>query len=92
MANSSRTADLLEHEFLPVRAKLLEVGAALDRLDRAGGQPDNDPRLTDICSAIQILLRSTPDRAEQIQMLFSREYDDAWQEKFATSDDLLDRG
>ena len=27
---------IMEQEFFPLRAKLLEIGAALDRLDRAG--------------------------------------------------------
>jgi len=79
----SRTArDTFDQEFLPVRAKLLEVAAALDRIDRSAGSLANDARRTQIQAAIQVLLRPEDDRAEQIQLIFSRQYDYDWREKF----------
>jgi hypothetical protein len=33
-------------------------------------------------AAIQVLLRPDDDRAEQIQLIFSRPYDGGWREKF----------
>jgi hypothetical protein len=78
-----RTASLVfEQELLPIRAKLLEVAAALDRIDRAKGSAGGDQRRTQVQAAIQILLRPEDDRAEQIQLIFSRPYEDDWQEKF----------
>jgi hypothetical protein len=44
MANSRTARDVFDQEFLTIRAKLLEVAAALDRIDRAGGSLANDPR------------------------------------------------
>ena len=73
---------ILDREFLVIRAKLLEVGAALDRLERAEGDVSNDHRLQLIRDAIELVASDGPHRAERIQLLFSREDDEAWQEKF----------
>lgn len=73
---------MFDQEFLPVRAKLLEVAAALDRLDRAGGVPATDSRRTQVQAAIQVLLRPEDDRAEQLQLIFSRPFEGNWREKF----------
>jgi hypothetical protein len=75
-------ADVFEQEFLPIRAKILEIASALDRLDRASGSISSDPRHEKIRAAIHTLLRPDDDRAEQVQLIFSRPYDDEWQEKF----------
>jgi hypothetical protein len=83
MQMSTRTArHVFDQEFLAVRAKLLEVAAALDRVDRSEGSLDNDLRRTQIQAAIQVLLRPDDDRAEQVQLIFSRPYDHDWREKF----------
>jgi hypothetical protein len=76
------TASTFEQEFLPLRAKLLEIAAALDRLDRTGEPPDREPRRAKIRAAIEVLLESDGDRAEQIQLVFSRPYEDEWRETF----------
>ncbi len=73
---------VLEQEFLPIRAKILEIAAALDRLDRAEGSLEADKRKAQIRAAIEALLQSEDDRAEQVQLIFSRHYDDDWQKKF----------
>jgi hypothetical protein len=84
MADPRTTTAVFDQEFLPIRAKLLEVAAALDRLGRAegAGGAANDPRCEKIRDAISTLLQSHDDRAEQLQLIFSRPYDDEWQEKF----------
>ena len=85
---SVRTARVVfDQEFLPVRAKLLEVAAALDRIDRVDGSIANDPRRTQVQAAIQILLRPEEDRAEQIQLIFSRPYEGEWRRKFRMTND-----
>ncbi len=84
---SSRTArEVFDQEFLPIRAKLLEVAAALDRIDRSGGSLANDPRRTQIQAAIQVLLRPDDDRAEQLQFIFSRPYEEEWREKLGVGE------
>lgn len=75
---------ILEREFLDIRAKILEVAAALDRIDRGEGDVNSDSRMQLIANAISIIASEQPDpiRAEKIQLLFSLEYDDNWIEKF----------
>jgi hypothetical protein len=81
MRNGRVAAEVFDQELLPIRAKLLEVAAALDRIDRATGSVVTDPRRTQVQAAIQVLLRPEDDRAEQIQLIFSRQYADDWREK-----------
>src|SRR5688572_14992638 len=91
-ANSMTSLAILNREFFEMRARLLELAASFDRLDRAvqnlsgqnGAQPDlaDDQRMQRIRAALDVLASPGPDRAEQIQLIFSRAYDDDWQEKF----------
>ena len=71
--------EVLNREFLDVRAKLLEVAAAFDRMDRASGSVANDPRMGKIRQALQLLLQEDAGRAEELQLIFSRPYEDDWQ-------------
>ena len=81
MSNGRAAAEVFDQELLPIRAKILEVAAALDRIDRASGSVGTDPRRTQVQAAIQVLLRPEDDRAEQVQLIFSRQYERAWREK-----------
>lgn len=85
MAISTReAAEVLGSEFLVTRGKILELAAALDRIDRApehlGHHPD--PRMSQIRQALEALLRPEPSRAETIQRIFSREYNSKWQDEY----------
>lgn len=71
-------AEVLNREFLEIRARLLHIASSLDRLDRAEGDVTGDSRLEKIRQALEILASGQPDRAEQIQLLFSRSYDPDW--------------
>ncbi len=70
-----------------MRAKLLEVAAGLDRLDRSSGSLASDSRRKQLHAAVEVLLRADGDRAEQIQLIFSRQYEDDWREKFGMTND-----
>lgn len=72
---------ILDREYLEVRAKILELAAAFDRLDRGRGDVAGDPRLALIHEALNVLRSDEDDRAEQVQLIFSRQYDDDWQTK-----------
>ncbi len=80
---------VLDQFYLEARARLLEVAATLDRVDRGGMGSQDDPRLGLLRQAIHVLDQSTsknnPDRAEQLQLLFSRQYDASWLKKFEPS-------
>ncbi len=73
---------VLDREFLQIRAKILELAASFDRFDRGDGSVDDDPRLRRIQEALDVLRESKTDRAEQIQLVFSRAYEDDWQKQF----------
>jgi hypothetical protein len=81
MTKTRTASDVFEQEFLQIRAKILEVAAALDRLDRANGSVESDSRRLQIQAAIQVLMRPDEDRAEKVQLIFSRAYAENWQEK-----------
>ena len=74
--------EVLDREYLELRAKILELAASFDRLDRAEGFVKDDPRLALLHEGIDVLKDTNGDRAEQVQLLFSLPYDDDWQQKF----------
>lgn len=74
-------AQILDREYLEMRARILELAACLDRLDRAQGSVDDDDKLVSIRKGIEILC-GEGERAKQVQMLFSRQYDQNWTEEF----------
>jgi hypothetical protein len=66
--------EVLGTYFLDIRCQLLEIGATLDRLDRAAsGEVLADQRLVKIYQSLQLLAdrETTPDRAERLLNLFS---------------------
>lgn len=74
---------ILDREFLEMRAKTLELAACLDRMQRAEGNMGDDPRIANLQKAIAVLAGDDPNRAERIQQIFSRAYDENWREVFA---------
>ena len=76
--------EVLDRYFLETRCKLLEIAATLDRIDRAEGGDSvlDDPRRQKINHALELLKEERGDRAEQLQLLFSREYDPDWIREF----------
>ncbi len=80
MSTESSSHEILDREFLPIRAKILEIAASLDRIQRASGNVAEDPRLLQLHTAISKLLADDPDRAKQIQLLFSRPYQQQWRD------------
>jgi hypothetical protein len=72
---SGSTANMLGAEFLGIRCRLVEVAAALDRIDRAKDSAA-DPRTAQIRRSLEILAADGPDRAERVQMVFSLPYEE----------------
>lgn len=77
--------EVLDREFLELRAGLLQVAAQLDRLDRAAGSVADDPRMEGVRRALQVLAGPEVNRAEQVQLVFSRPYDADWKETLQLS-------
>lgn len=83
MPNSVHDApEVLNREFLEIRARLVQVAALMDRLDRAAGSVANDPRIAGIRESIEVLAEPGPGRAEKLQLIFSRQYEADWKSKF----------
>ena len=87
---SQTKSQVLQETYLTVRAKLLEIAATLDRIDRAADDDamlEDDMRYKRLRQGIQLLLNeSTAEdstRAESMQLLFSRTYDEDWPNQFA---------
>jgi len=79
-------AEMLNREFLEVRARLLQIAASLDRIGRAEGSAA-DGRLERIRQSLEILQGESAGRAERIQLLFSRPYEEAWRGRFGLEQD-----
>ncbi len=73
---------ILDREFLELRSKLLDLAASLDRIDRAEGSVAADQRMRLLAEGIRIIGNQSPQRAYQIQQLFSRQFDPQWKQKF----------
>ena len=80
MSTEPTSQTILDREYLPVRAKILQIAASLDRIQRAPGDATQDGRVEQVRTAIEKLLANEPDRARQIQLLFSRSYDPQWRD------------
>ena len=76
--------EVLDRDFLETRGRILEVAAALDRIDRAPGRAHEAPdrRLAQLRQAIEALLEPGPGRAETVQRLFSLDYDPKWRDRY----------
>ena len=86
MLNVRDASAILDREFLEIRSRILDLAAALDRIDRAperaGHSHFPDPRLAQIEQALDVLKSPDADRTETILRLFSLEYSPEWRERF----------
>jgi hypothetical protein len=71
---------VVDRYFLEMRAKVLDVAAVLDRIERGSDVESArlDPRLIKLRKAVNILLDHEGDRAARVQMVFSDMYDPTW--------------
>ncbi len=71
---------VLDRHFLELRCEILNLAAALDRIERSDGYKNisGDPRLAQLNQGLDILRTAGTDRAERVQMLFSDHYQAGW--------------
>lgn len=86
MSTATSASDVLQREFLEMRAKILELAASLDRIDRADGSVADDPRRQLIERGIAALAETSPGRAERVQLIFSLPYQDGWRKQMAINE------
>ena len=87
MSSPLTATTILDQEYLEIRAKILQLAAAFDRVDR-GAERDqiaDDPRLHKLLEAIDVLRSAKVDRAEQVQMVFSLAYEADWPERLGVA-------
>lgn len=75
-------SDVLDREFLEIRAKILELAASLDRLERGEGNVANDQRMALVQDGFRILQEREDGRAERVQLLFSQPYELEWRKQY----------
>jgi len=82
MHNPRDATEIIDHDFLEARCKVLEIAATLDRIDRAPARHGEHPdaRLSQLRQALEALVVPGPGRAETIQRIFSLEFDPRWRE------------
>lgn len=75
--------ELLDREYLTIRAKILELAATFDRLERSRGDVTKSPEMVAVQQALEVLLakETDADRAERIQLIFSRPYTKEWKKE-----------
>ena len=82
MSSRQSVEQVFEREFLPLRANILKIAAALDRIERSGPMDNDDPRGAQLRAGIKVLLSSEAKRAEEVQLIFSRKYHEDWKTEF----------
>ena len=71
---------VLDRCFLEMRSKVLDLAAALDRIERADAaeRVRHDERMTQLIEAIGMLTDGRPDRASRVHMVFADAYQEDW--------------
>ncbi len=62
---------IIDRYFLEHRAKVIDVAAFLDRVDRAQGDAEDDHRVAALRACCALLLDGKPDRARRVLELLS---------------------
>ena len=78
MSTPMTVEQIQEKSFLEMRAKILDIAAYLDRLDRCidPGAVVDDPRTEFLLEALELLKTGNADRARRILELYSLPVDD----------------
>jgi hypothetical protein len=80
MPTTQSAQEILEQNFLQMRCLILDLAAALDRIDRAEGSEtiENHQQMKLLQGGIDLLKENGPGRAAQVQLHFSDQYEDGW--------------
>ena len=78
MAERSAT-QIVADEFMIARAKILELAATLDRIERASGSVDDSKNMQLLVQGLHIFIDDQVEKAKRVQVLMSRDYDPNWQ-------------
>lgn len=78
-------AQIVADEFMIARAKIVELAATLDRIERASGNVDDSKNMQLLVQGMHILIDDQVEKAKRVQLLMSRDYDPNWQNLMSIS-------
>lgn len=78
-------AQIVADEFMIARAKIVELAATLDRIERASGNVDDSKNMQLLVQGMHILIDDQIEKAKRVQLLMSRDYDPNWQNLMSIS-------
>ena len=77
---AERTAQqIVLEDFMIARARIVELAATLDRIERATGDVDDSKNMQLLMQGMHILCDDEVEKAKRVQLLMSRQYDPHWQ-------------
>ncbi len=83
---AERSAEkIIADEFMIARAKIVELAATLDRIERARGETADSKPMQLLLQGMHILCDDEFDKAKRVQLLMSRQYDPQWQLRMSIS-------
>ena len=81
---AERTAQqIVAEDFMIARARIVELAATLDRIERASGDVDDSRNMQLLMQGMNILCDDEFEKAKRVQLLMSRHYDPQWQTQMA---------
>ena len=70
---------IVAEDFMIARARIVELAAVLDRIDRAAGDVNDSKNMLLLVQGLHILCDVEAEKAKRVQLLMSRQYDPQWQ-------------
>lgn len=70
---------IVAEDFMIARARIVELAATLDRIERATGDVDDSKNMQLLMQGMHILCDHEVEKAKRVQLLMSRQYDPQWQ-------------
>jgi len=70
---------IVAEDFMIARARIVELAATLDRIERATGDVDDSKNMQLLMQGMHILCDDDVEKAKRVQLLMSRQYDPQWQ-------------
>lgn len=74
---------IVADDFMIARARIVELAATLDRIERATGAVEDSKNMQLLMQGMQVLCDDEVEKAKRVQLLMSRLYDPQWQSQMS---------
>ena len=74
---------IVADDFMIARARIVELAATLDRIERATGNVEDSKNMQLLMQGMQVLCDDEVEKAKRVQLLMSRQYDPQWQSQMS---------